>query len=132
VSRENIELALRSIAAFNQGGIEATAEFLHPEIEFHEPPEQPAPRTTQGVEEGRKAFSAFDDAWEEHQTEVEEIRELSDDELLLFTIEHFRGRDGMKLDQPCGTILTMRDGKIARLRPFWDRAQAIAAAGQSD
>ena len=131
VPQENIDIVLRSVAALNEGGIEATAEFLHPEVEFQEPPEQPAPRITHGVEEGQSAYSAFDEAWEEHQTEVEEIRELGEDEVLLFTIEHFRGRDGMALDQPCTTIVTLRDGKITRFRPFWDREQALAAAGLS-
>jgi ketosteroid isomerase-like protein len=132
MSRTNTEIVLASVEAFNEGGIEATAEFLHPDIEFQEPPEQPAPRTTHGSEEGQKAFSAFDEAWESHQTEVEEIRELSEDEVLIFTIEHFRGRDGLELDQPCGTLITLRDGKFVKLRPFWDRAQALAAAGQTE
>ena len=132
MSEQNIDVVLRSVAAMNEGGFEAAAEFSHPDLEFQEPPTQPAPRTTHGVEEGVKAFSAFDEAWEEHRSEVEEVRDLSDDEVLLFTIEHFRGRDGMELSQPCTTIITLRDGKIIKLRPFWDRAQALEAAGLSE
>jgi ketosteroid isomerase-like protein len=132
MSEENVEIVIRSVAAFNEGGIEATAEFLHPEVEFQEPPTQPAPRTTRGVTEGLEAFSAFDEAWEEHRTEIEAVRDLGQDGVMSFTIEHFRARDGMKLSQPCATIINLRDGKIIRVRPFWEREQALEAAGLSE
>jgi ketosteroid isomerase-like protein len=132
MSQENVEIVRRSVAAFNEGGIEAVAQFAHPEIEFQEPPTQPAPRAARGVEETRETFTSFDEAWEEHQSEIKEIRELPGEEVLLSTVEHFRGRDGMELAAACWTVYTFREGKIIKLRPFWDRAQAFEAAGVSE
>jgi ketosteroid isomerase-like protein len=132
MSQENVETVRRSVAAFNEGGIEAVAQFAHPEIEFQEPPTQPAPRSARGLEETRDTFTSFDEAWEEHQSKIKEIRELPGDEVLLSSLEHFRGRDGMELDAACWTIYTFREGRIIRLRPFWDRAQALEAAGLSE
>ena len=131
MSEENVEIVRSAIAAFNAGGLERAQEFVHPEIEFQEPPTQPAPRTVRGREQTRLTFAAFDEAWEEHRTEVEEIRELGENEVLTFTIEHFRGRDGIEISQPAGSIYTLRDRKIVKLRPFWDRRQALEAAGLS-
>jgi ketosteroid isomerase-like protein len=130
MSEENVEIVRRSVQAFNEGGLEAAAAFAHPEIEFQEPPTQPAPRTARGQEATRETWTAFDEAWEEHKSEVKEVRKLNEDEVLLSSVEHFRGRDGMAIDAPCWTIYTFHRGKIVKLRPFWDRAQALEAAGQ--
>ncbi len=129
MSQENVEIVRRSVEAFNEGGLAATVEFAHPEIEFQEPPTQPAPRTAQGQEAVIETWSSFDEAWEEHRSELKEVRELTEDEVLLSSVEHFRGRDGVEITAPCWTIYTFRDGKIIKLRPFWDRAQALEAAG---
>ena len=43
----------------------------------------------------------------------------------MLTIEHFRGRDGIEIDQPSGTIFTLRGGKIARMQSFWERENAL-------
>ena len=132
MSESNVEIVRRSVDAFNEGGLTAAAEFAHPEIEFEEPPTQPAPRTARGQAATEETWGSFEAAWEEHRTEAKEIRELSEDEVLLSSVEHFRGRDGMEVSAPCWTIYTFRDGKIVRFRPFWDRAQALEAAGLSD
>ena len=132
MSQENVKIVLRSVEAFNKVGLEAVAEFAHPEIVFEEPPTQPAPTTARGQAAAEETWASFEAAWEEHQTEVKEVRELTEDEVLLSSIEHFRGRDGMEISAPCWTIYTFRDGKIVKFRPFWDRAQALEAAGLSE
>ena len=127
-----MEIVRRSVEAFNKVGLEAMAEFVHPEVEFQEPPTQPAPRTARGQAAAEETWAAFDAAWEEHKSELKEVRELTEDEVLLSSVEHFRGRDGMEISAPCWTIYTFRDGKIIRFRPFWDRTQALEAAGLSE
>jgi ketosteroid isomerase-like protein len=129
MSQENVEIVRRSIDAFNAGGLAAAAEFAHPDLVFEEPPTQPGSITAHGVENARKTLSAFDDTWEEHRTEVEELRDLGGDDVLTLTVEHLRGRDGVAFSQPCGSICTLAEGKIIRLRPFWDRSDALDAAG---
>ncbi len=132
MSRENVEIVRRSLTAFSAGGIEGAAEFAHPDIVFEEPPSQPGSKTARGFDDARTTLSAFDDAWDEHRFDVLEIRDLGGDRVLTFTIEHLRGRDGIAFSQPCATIYTLDEGKIIRLRPFWDRAEALKAAGVSE
>ena len=131
MSRENVEVVRRAIEASNEFGFgsEAALSFFDEALVFEEPPEQPAPRVARGREAARQTFAQFDEAWEEHQSHPEEIRAIDDERVLMLSIEHFRGRDGIELDQPCGTIFTLRGGKIVRLQSFWDRANAIEAAG---
>jgi ketosteroid isomerase-like protein len=98
---------------------------------FEEPPEQPAPRVARGRDAAAELFGEFDAAWEEHRSELEEVRALDPERVLVLSIEHFRGRDGIEVDQPAGAIFTLRDGRIVRLQAFWDRASALGAAGAS-
>ena len=132
MSQENVEIVRRSFAAFSAGGLEGAAEFAHPDIVFEEPPSQPGSKTAHGFDDARTTLSAFDDAWAEHSSDLLEIRDLGGDRVLTFTTEHLRGRDGIAFSQPCATIFTLDEGKITRLRPFWNRAEALKAAGLSE
>ena len=128
MARDNVEIVRRMIDAFNDGGIDAVTEYFAPDLEFHEPPEQPGPRVARGAGETREFFAQFDSAWERHRTEPEEIRARGPDEILLLSIERFRGRDGIEVAHPAGSIFTLRDGRPVRWRAFWDRETALEAA----
>jgi ketosteroid isomerase-like protein len=63
---------------------------------------------------------------------TDKIRAIDDERVLLLSLEQFRGRDGIELDQPAWTTSTLRAGKIVRMQPFWDRVNALEAAGLSE
>ena len=134
MSEENIEILRRAVEAFNERGIAGavTDELFADDVEFHEPPEQPAPRSARGREEVRQLFGEFDAAWAEHKSEPEEFRALDDERVLVFSVERFKGRDGMAIDAPGGAIFTVRNGKIVEWQAFWDRQSALEAAGLSE
>ena len=124
----NAEL-IRAVAdAFNEGGIEAAARFFADDVEFHEPPEQPAPRTARGRDELVRLFGEFDEAWTEHRSEIEELRELDEDRVLVFSVERFQGRDGMEVDAPAAAVFTIEAGRVVSWQAFWDRDRALEAA----
>jgi ketosteroid isomerase-like protein len=102
------------------------------DFEFHEPPEQPAPRVARGREEVRRLGGEFDAAWEEHRSEPQEIRALDADRVLLVSVEHFKGRDGIEVEAPFAAIFTVREGRLARWHAFWDTEKALEAAGLSE
>ncbi len=134
MSQENVEIVRRAVEAFNRTGFDAFAdtELIAEDVEFHEPPEQPAPRTARGREEVRKLASEFDDAWTEHTSVPEEIRAVGSDKVLLVTVERFKGRDGIELEAPFAAIFTLRDSKITCWEAFWDKAKALRAVGLSE
>ena len=131
---ENVEVIRRAAEVFNERGIAGavTDELFADDVEFHEPPEQPAPRSARGREQMRQLFGEFDAAWAEHKSEPEEFRALDDERVLVFSVERFLGRDGIAVDAPAAAIITIRDGKIVEWRAFWDRRSALAAAGLTE
>jgi ketosteroid isomerase-like protein len=134
MSHENVEIVRRAAEAFNEQGFgsEDSLSFFDADVVFEEPPEQPAPRVARGRDEAVKIFAQFDEAWEEHRSEPEEVRALDDERVLVLSVEHFRGRDGIEIEQPCATIFTLRAGKIVRMQPFWERQTAFEAAGSPE
>jgi ketosteroid isomerase-like protein len=127
----NVEIVKKAVDAFNRGGLasEEAVTLLDAGIVFEEPPEQPAPRVAQGLDATLEMFGAFEEAWEQHKSTTEDIQMIDEDRVLHLSVEHFRGRDGIEFDQPCGTIFTVRGGKIVRMQSFWDRETALKAAG---
>ncbi len=133
MSEENIEIVRRAAEVFNAEGAEAAGRrFFAEDAEFHDPPDSPSPRVARGREEVRKQFSSFNDAWEEHWTEPQEIRAVGTDKVLLVSVEHFVGRDGIELEAPSAAVFTLREGKIIRWEAFWEKHRALEAAGLTE
>ena len=132
MSQQNVEILRRANEAFNTGGIPAARPYFTEDVEFHEPPEQPAPRAARGIDDVARLFGEFDATWLSHRSEIEGVQPLDNDRLLVFSIEHFRGRDGIEVSAPAGAVFTFRDGKIVRWEAFWDRQHAREAVGLSE
>ena len=134
MSQENVEILKRGLPVFNESGLvsEEGLSFFHDDAVFEEPPEQPTPGVARGKDAIAQMYRRFDETWEEHRSEPEEYRVLDDERVLLLSIEHFRGRDGIEITQPCGTLFAFRDGKITRMQSFWERENALKAAGLRD
>jgi ketosteroid isomerase-like protein len=131
MSEENLAITRKAIDAFNERGFgsEGALSFFDEAMVFEEPPEQPAPRTARGREEAARIFAQFDEAWESHISEPQEFIVVDEERVLVLTVEHFRGRDGIEVTQPCGNLFTVRDGRIVRMQSFWERGSALRAAG---
>ncbi len=131
MSEENVNLVRRAVDEFNERGFEGIgdSDLITDDFEFHEPPEQPAPRVARGREEARRFGVEFDAAWRSHWSELHEIRVVDAERIFLATTEHFTGRDGIELETPFAAVFTVRDGRICRWQAFWDKQKALAAAG---
>ena len=134
MSEENVEIVRRAGQRFNERGFDGfgDSDLITDDIEFHEPPEQPAPRVARGREEVRSLGNEFDAAWESHASEIQEIRAIDAYRVLLVSVEHFKGRDGIEVEAPFAAIFTLRDGRICRWQAFWDKQNALEAAGLSE
>ena len=69
---------------------------------------------------------------EENVEIVRRLTESFNESGMLLSVDHFRGQDGIEIDQPAGMIITRRRGKIVRMQAFWKRATALEAAGLTD
>jgi ketosteroid isomerase-like protein len=109
------------------------SEFVDPEIEFvrvrSELPDFAG--EWHGFDGLRKATVDYLNVWEDYRFEVERFVDLGDRVLVLET-QTARGRRSRAItSQEVGTLLTLRDGLIVRWVYYWDRAEALEAAGVS-
>jgi ketosteroid isomerase-like protein len=126
---DNLDLLLRFAEAYSERDVDAIQPFVHPEFEFHEPPEQPGAGVFKGWEDAREAHARWSENWLEQRGDVVGFDALPDGRVLVFTRERMLGRDGLRVEQDGAAIFTFRDGKILRWQVFWDPANARAAAG---
>ena len=133
MSQENVEIVKKMTEVFNSEGSEAAGRrFFAEDVEFCDPPNSPSPRVARGREEVREQFNAFNETWETHKSDPQEIRGVGEDKVLLVSLERFTGRDGIELETPSASVFTLRDGKVIRWETFWQRQQALEAAGLSE
>ena len=89
---------------------------------------------TGGTFEGRDAVGKWFGDWfstfaHGYRFEIYEARDLGD-RVLIAATHHARGRgSGVELRSDGGWVYTVRDGKVARVEIYRDRASALEAAG---
>ena len=122
----------RVAQAFNEEGWEGLLAFAARDFEFHEPPEQPGATVFRGHQAAREGWARWAEAWTEERSEPQDLRELPDGRLLVFTHQRMRGRDGIEVKHDAAHIITLKNGQMLRWQSFWDRANALEAAGLSE
>jgi ketosteroid isomerase-like protein len=133
MSEENVEIVRRSSEAFMAGDIETAMAALDPQIEWH--------ATVGGVDEGRvyrgheavvQGFIDYFEVWERMEMRAEKFIDAGEENVVVFWHEVAKGREsGVVVETDTGTVQTVRDGKIVRVRSYMDRAEALEAAGLS-
>ena len=133
MSRENVEIVRRYLAAYDSGGLDVVAEFWHPDIEW---------RAVEGyiddvgVIRGPDGMRQYYEQWEETfdaiRTEIEELIE-ADDQLVAIVRSVGRMKDSdAEIDIRYAVVISVRDGKIARGREYSTRQEALEAVGLSE
>ena len=85
-----------------------------------------------GHEGVRRFWRDYLSAFERLDFEVEELIDAGD-QVLAVVHERALGRhSGIALDNPVFAVWTLRHGKIARMRGYLDRDEALKAAGLSE
>src|SRR3954447_15073122 len=128
MSEESLEVVQRFMTLFLDGGMHAAADLMDPEVVFSEPPEQPGATTFHGIQDVVAGFGRWSETWESQHSEVERVVENGDQVLVLHR-ETLVGRDGITVQQPCGTLVEVRDGKVIRFASYWDQSTALEALG---
>jgi ketosteroid isomerase-like protein len=129
ISKQNVALAHRTYAAFNRRDLDEVLRVFDPEVEVHDPPEMPDSAIHRGHEAVMRDWQQTFDSFEEFSIEIEECRDLGA-ELLVFLRYRGRGRgSGVTVDASLTHVVTVKDGKLLRLRQFLDRRQALEVVG---
>jgi ketosteroid isomerase-like protein len=130
VSQENVELVHQCFAAYDEGGLDALAEFWHPEISW---------RAVEGylddvgVMRGKDALRAYVQDWldtfDETRTEIEELTDAGEQVVAAVRgIGRMRGSDA-EVDIRYGIVFWIRDRKIVQGREYATGKEASQPPG---
>jgi ketosteroid isomerase-like protein len=128
---ENVEIVSRAIAAINDRDVDAYLALCDPDVELINPV-----AAIEGPNRGeagiRNFFQAIDEAATRFELEVERLRPLGNDRVLAFLILNLESERGFPQRQPLTNLYDLKDGKLLRVRVFFDREEALEAAGLSE
>ena len=86
-----------------------------------------------GHEDFGRAFAEYLHAFSDLRIEAEEIIDLDDDRVLVLSRHTAAGKlSGAPIEHELGDLFTLRAGKVVRYDSYWDRAEAMRAAGLSE
>jgi ketosteroid isomerase-like protein len=131
VSLENVEIAKRSVDAFNRRDVEALLELGTPDSVLSSQLLDASAdfRGREGIE---RFYAMLSESWEEFHSVVDEYRDLGD-RVLLLGRNTARGKgSGVTVEAPTAAVLDFRDGKVSRIRLYLDQSEALRAAGLAE
>jgi ketosteroid isomerase-like protein len=131
MSQENVEIVRAAAAAFNRGGLDAWLEYYRDDIDFRAAEGAP---DDHGPINGKDALRAFVQDWldtfDEFKLEPVELIDAGQDKVIgVLRISGRAKLSGVQTDLTYAELDTLRDGKIARGRQYFTRAEALEAAG---
>jgi uncharacterized protein len=143
MSQENVEIVSRGYAAFveqvDRDGLKGSPPqgflaWLDPDIEWRGPrqfPDLAEPRF--GHAGVREYMTVLAEALDDYRMVPEEFIDAGENRVLVFSREGGRGvgSGAEVMTQPTAHLWTLRDGKAVRMESYWERADALEAAGLS-
>jgi ketosteroid isomerase-like protein len=109
--------------------------FLHQEIEWRGPREFPDLAEPRYGHDGVRAYiDKLFEVLDDYRMTPEQFIDAGADQVLVFSREGGRGR-GSGADvvtHPTAHLWTLRDGKAIRMQSYWERSDALEAAGLSE
>jgi ketosteroid isomerase-like protein len=135
MSQENVEIVRRGYEAFNRGDWDAALEVADPEIEWrlHGELALDVQQTVRGREALKNLWASFFDAWDDYNMGLLDLIEAPDGRLLATV--HFTAvglGSTVPIDLTYFWLYLVRDGAIATVDIYLDRAEALEAAGLSE
>jgi ketosteroid isomerase-like protein len=131
MSQENVELVRELTDAVNRLDVDALVALLTPDVVWEENPELPGLREVyRGRAEVRAWAEEVLEVVEDPHSEFEQITELRDDRVFTENVVAGRGKgSGVPEELRYWSVLWVAEGKIARRQVFWNRDEALEAAG---
>jgi ketosteroid isomerase-like protein len=108
-------------------------EFFDPEVEWQTPAEDPDAATHRGRQAYRRYVEQWIESFDGLHVDVEEYIDVGDDRV--FTWSRFTGRgrtSGAPADWYLAIIFTIRDSKVVCGEEYFDRDEALEAAGLAE
>ena len=132
MSQENVEIVRRIFDAWSSGDLVAARALLHPEIEWHDPPQQPGAAVRHGHAGVEESIRNWVSAWEEWHYELGEFIDAGE-RVLVIGRQSGRGKESrVAVTDDLFHLWTLSDGKAVEMRMFTHKPEALEAAGLSE
>jgi len=135
MSQENVERIRDAVVAYNRGDLDAFLdEYWTDDIDYRAvegAPDDHGP--IHGKAEMRAYLQDWFDTFDDLKIEPLEVIDAGQDQAV--AVVRFGGRaklSGVEVDLTFAALYTVRDGKVARGREYWTRAEALKAAGLTE
>ena len=135
MSQENVETVREALVAYNRGDLDAFLdEYWTDDIDYRAvegAPDDHGP--IHGKAEMRAYLQDWFDTFDDLKIEPLEVIDAGQDQAV--AVVRFGGRaklSGVEVDLTFAALYTVRDGKVARGREYWTRAEALKAAGLTE
>jgi ketosteroid isomerase-like protein len=133
VSRENVELHRRFVAAFNTRDVDTFIALCDPQIELHSTVTVPGGAVYHGHDGVRRWHRDLEDGWgDELSVEPEAYFDLGE-HTITFHVLHGRGRQsGADVAMPAAHVHRWRDGLIVYFKGYAHRENVLRDLGVSE
>jgi ketosteroid isomerase-like protein len=135
MSEENVEALKRAAAAVKKNDPSILDGLLDPDVIWEVTSANAGIDllgTYRGIDEVRRFFGRWEQAWAEWDWEHEEMQAVGDHVVARMHV-YGRGRhSGIELEADTWQVWTFRFGKVVRYRDFEHREEALEAAGLSE
>jgi ketosteroid isomerase-like protein len=129
MTSETAELVRLGYEVWNQGNLDAWLDLLEPDVEtvFAAGPDASVYRGHEGV---RQWFREGLEAWDGWGRMDPEEMDVVGDRILVSVRWRVRGRSGVEVETQQWHVITLREGRLARIEFHVDEASAREAAAQ--
>ena|SRR5690242_641097 len=134
MSQENVEVVRRFARTWANRDFEAAMDCVHDEIEIDWTNSiGPFIGTYKGHAEVRGLWNQIMEAWDEFRPEIVEVVESGPERLVTLDRVQARGvQSGIAIESTSATLWTVTEGRIAQMKMFQTKREALKAVGLSE
>jgi uncharacterized protein len=131
MSQQNVEIVRRVSDAFAAGDSDTLFALVAPEIEwdFSHVDTWLEEKIYRGYDGIAEFFGKWVREWDDYSFEVEDIIDAGDRVVAIVRDEGRGKSSGIKLERRHAEVWTVRGGKVTRIEPYDEKAEALAAVG---
>jgi ketosteroid isomerase-like protein len=129
LGEQNVKFVLDGYARFNAGERVPELWFFTPDAKYRAARQDPDSAMHRGLDAVRRQYARWVESYPDLTVEPLEAKAQGDKVFLWVRFSGHGEGSGAPVEMGMAHVLTMRDGKAARIVEYFDRAEALEAAG---
>jgi ketosteroid isomerase-like protein len=128
----NLDVVRAGFAAYNAGDVEGLLAVCASDVELVPLPSLLTGEPYRGHQGVRDYLDAITEDWSQRAVELDRLIEAGDQVVLRGRFQARARSSGVEVDAPAAWVVTLRDGRVVRLRAYTDTREALEAVGLRD